>query len=72
MLVVVAGLGALVLAVLNGWLPSVAAGAAGALLTFGLFLYELRKSRPAQPVRDNRVYAGVLCAVVVFLLFWFP
>jgi SSS family solute:Na+ symporter len=72
MLVVMACLGGLVLAVLNGWLPSVAAGAAGALLTFGLFLYELRKTWPVKPVRDNRVYAGVLCAVVVFLLFWFP
>jgi hypothetical protein len=62
----------LVLAVLNGWLPSVAAGAVGALLTFGLFLYELRKTWPVKPVHDNRVYAGALCAVVVFLLFWFP
>jgi SSS family solute:Na+ symporter len=72
MLVIAACLGGLVLAVLGGWLPSVAAGAVGALLTFGLFLYELRKHRPAEPVRDNRVFAGALCAVVVFLLFWFP
>jgi SSS family solute:Na+ symporter len=72
MLLVAACLGGLVLAVMNGWLPSVAAGAVGALLTFGLFLYELRKSWPAEPVRDNRVYAGALCGVVVFLLFWFP
>jgi SSS family solute:Na+ symporter len=72
MLLVAACLGGLVLAVLNGWLPSVAAGAVGALLTFGLFLYELRKSWPARPIRDNRVYAGALCGVVVFLLFWFP
>jgi uncharacterized membrane protein YdjX (TVP38/TMEM64 family) len=71
MLLVAACLGGLVLAVMNGWLPSVAAGAVGALLTFGLFLYELRKSlagraRPRQPgVRRGVVRRGGVPAVLV-------
>jgi SSS family solute:Na+ symporter len=65
-------IGLLVLAVGQGWLSNVSAGVAGGSFTFGLFLYELRKDRKVQTVTDSRVFAGVLCAAVVFLLFWFP
>jgi uncharacterized membrane protein YeaQ/YmgE (transglycosylase-associated protein family) len=61
-----------VLAVGQGWLSNVPAGIAGGIFTFGLFLFELRKDRKVQTVTVSRVFAGFLCAVVVFLLFWFP
>jgi hypothetical protein len=69
MLLVAACLGGLVLAVMNGWLPSVAAGAVGALLTLACSS-TTRKSWPASPSATTGVREVVRRGV--FLLFWFP
>jgi SSS family solute:Na+ symporter len=57
------------------WLHTISnevAGFIGSLATVGLFIYALSKDSFRELQTDNRLYAGILCGVVVFLLYWFP
>ncbi|WP_046245623.1 SLC5 family protein [Hymenobacter terrenus] len=53
-------------------LPSIVAGLLSGTATLGLFWWGLRGYRTGPLWQDNRFYAGVLCGVVVALLYSMP